>query len=146
MTDKYPKNIRVLHWTIAFLIALQIALGFLMEDMKSLFLFHVIVGIGILTIGLLRLALRQKQKNAFPGRPEKISPAQWKAAKIGQNLLYALLILTPIAGIGALFTEEPFEDLHVALVYLFMATIAGHVLMVFKHLYVDKENLLKLMK
>lgn len=139
---KYPSRIRFLHWLTAALIILQIMLGFLMEDFLKLFYGHIILGASIILVTGFRIVMRLRTKIA-PSRPQTISPLQWKAAKIGHFALYAFLIATPITGILAALNEDLFGDVHETLVYIFMALIIGHISMVMKHWYFDKENLLQ---
>lgn len=139
----YPALIKKLHWGIAALIALQIILGLSMEDFRPLILFHIITGILIFALAVIRLIVRRHARNLLPGRPETIPPGQWKAAKAGHIVLYILLVLTPLTGALSLLNEKLFGEVHETLVYTFIAVILGHIAMVAKHWYVEKENLLK---
>lgn len=141
--NKYPFSIRALHWLTVVLVALQILLGFFMEDWPPLFYGHILIGSIVLLVGVIRLLYRKG--HLPPSRPYGLSPFQWKLAKFGHFILYIGLILTPISGALAALYEGVFEEAHETLVFLFIGLIIGHVLMIVKHLVLDKVNLIERM-
>lgn len=92
----------VLHWTIAAMFLGQVALGLTMVRVQSMALefrliqWHKSIGFLILTLSLLRLAWRLS--NHGPEQVSSLSDLERIAAKTAHKLLYALLILTPLAG------------------------------------------------
>ncbi len=141
--SKYPFFVRVLHWLTVVLVALQILLGFLMEDWAPLFYGHIIIGSTVLLISVLRLFYRKKRH--FPSKPHNLSLFQWKLAKFGHVLLYIGLIFVPVSGALAAIYEGLFEEVHETMVFLFIGLIIGHILMVIKHMVLDKVNLIERM-
>ena len=92
----------VLHWIIAALFVGQVTLGIVMVRVESMALqftliqWHKSLGFTILALSLVRLAWRLTNRGPEPAacldRTERI------VAKTAHRLLYALLILTPLAG------------------------------------------------
>lgn len=102
--DHYTRLAIVFHWTVALLVLGQISSGIYMTKFATpmsqaqfeWFQMHKSFGISILLITILRLLWRQL--NPPPDLP--ITLLQWEriAAGISHFLLYALTILTPLAG------------------------------------------------
>ena len=96
----------VLHWSMAVLIILQIAIGIWMtgaiDDPETqsaayeAFQFHKSLGLTLLVLALLRLAWRLM--HGFPGFPEHMPNWQRIAARISHVLLYAFIVLIPLTG------------------------------------------------
>lgn len=139
--NKYPLPIRVMHWLTALLVIVQIVFGFLMEDWGPFFYGHMIIGSTVLLISVLRLFYRKK--GHVPSKPHNLSLFQWKLAKFGHVLLYISLIFVPVSGALAALYEGIFEEVHETMVFLFISLIIGHALMVIKHLFFDKVNLIE---
>lgn len=141
-----------LHWVIAVLIlfnyiysegmgeALDVRLG--EEATKTLELnpaVHVLVGVAVLVLSLLRLVIRMGQGAPEPGG----SGMMQTAAAWGHRLLYALMILVPATGgitwfgmVGAT------GDMHGVLANALMIVAGGHALMAIYHQYVIRDGLL----
>lgn len=141
--NKYPYFIRAAHWLTVVLITLQIVLGFLMEDWAPLFYGHIIIGSTVLLISVLHLFYRKKRH--CPSKPDNLGLFQWKLAKFGHVLLYIALIFVPVSGALAGIYEGLFEEVHETMVFLFIGLIIGHILMVIKHMVLDKVNLIERM-
>lgn len=100
-TKRYSLVARVLHWLVAGLVAVQIALGFatdwttrpLSDDVLDQ---HVRLGIAILVLVVLRLLWRLG--NPPPPLPEALASWQRRTAALAHGSLYALLILMPLTG------------------------------------------------
>jgi cytochrome b561 len=93
---------KVLHWTIALLVLVQIPLGWaavswrLSPTKLDLYVWHKSAGMLILVLMLVRIAWRWA--NAAPSLPTDMPPIERLAARWSHVLLYLLLILMPITG------------------------------------------------
>lgn len=102
-TQAYRAPARWLHWSMALLVLPMIAAGLLMvldgvsrPLQNSLFLFH--KNVGVLLIILIVVRLIYRWRNAPPPEPEHLSLWQVRIASITHGLLYALLLIMPLAG------------------------------------------------
>lgn len=100
---KYAGPARALHWLMAVLILSTVPAGLIMVQpgidrslQNALFLYHKNVGVLLLLLTLLRLVLRWR--NPPPPRPAGLPLWQARLAGLTQRLLYALLLLVPVAG------------------------------------------------
>lgn len=97
---RYSLPLRVLHWGMAFLLALQLVLGFAAEHWttptisEALLALHFRLGILILGLMLLRLALRL----ALPVPKEHMSRWRRNAKGSVHGLLYLLVLALPVSG------------------------------------------------
>ena len=100
--DTWGAPAKFFHWTIAFLIFLQIALGFAaalwrLSPMKlDLFVWHKSTGMLILVLMLARLAWRLA--NRAPSLPRETPAWERGAARASHAALYALAIALPLSG------------------------------------------------
>lgn len=102
-SQTYRAPARWLHWSMALLVLPMIAAGLLMVQdgisrplQNSLFLFH--KNVGVLLIILIVIRLIYRWRNAPPPEPEHLSLWQVRIASITHGLLYALLLIVPLAG------------------------------------------------
>jgi cytochrome b561 len=99
--QRYPLALRLLHWLLALLLTLQIALGFAAEHAptpalsEALFPLHFRLGMLILCLTLLRLALRLWLP--VPGADDATPWRGWIRSGV-HGLLYALALLLPVSG------------------------------------------------
>lgn len=98
--DRYSRTARVLHWTVAVLVLLQIALGFGADWSERpvsdrLLDQHVRIGLLILALMVLRLSWRI----ATP-QPRSTEAIGWRkrAAGVTHGSLYLLLLAMPVSG------------------------------------------------
>ena len=160
---------QALHWGIALLMILTIALGLIGQELPlsgekiKLFVYHKSVGILVLALVLTRIywKLSQLQPTAAQG----ITARQQKMAGIGHGVLYGLMLALPISGwllnsaAGFPFKwmdlfvfpnipgiDEPLKDLlvlvHLYLFYGFIAILAGHIGMALLHHFKLKDAVL----
>lgn len=102
-TEHYPASVRALHWTVAALLPLQWALGFIAERSdrhalaEALFDAHFQLGVLLFALALLRIAARLSTPAPAPLRP---APPRWQAylARGVHLSLYALLLALPASG------------------------------------------------
>ncbi len=163
MQERYGRVAMALHWAIGLLALFQLGLGWWMLELPKSppglragwFNLHKSIGI---TIGLLMLA-RLGWRLAHVPPPLPASLPRWEAqgARLSHWLLYAALILQPLAGyLGSSFTRYPIKyfgfplphwgwdapalkelcsSVHFALACLITALVALHVAAALKHLF-----------
>ena len=98
---RYPCLLRVLHWLLALMLALQFVLGFAAEYgaarmSEALLPFHFQLGVLILGLTVLRLCLRLVMPTpaADPGE----SPGLRRARSAVHGMLYLLVLVVPVSG------------------------------------------------
>ncbi len=142
----------VLHWAIAVLIvfnyiysegmgkALHFRLeGRTAEDLQINPQVHILVGVAVLVLVLLRLVLRRVQGVPAPGG----HGAMQKAAHWGHLLLYALMLLVPVAGGLAWFGGiAALGDVHAVLANALMIVAGGHAAAAIYHQYFLRDGLM----
>lgn len=110
---RYTKTAVVLHWLVAAIVFGQFTFGWLMQQIPKsppgmradAFNFHKSIGLCLLALMLVRLGWRLA--HAPPPLP---AMPRWRmrAAKANQILLYAALIVMPLAGyLGSVFSGYP---------------------------------------
>lgn len=98
----YTRVARVLHWTTAILVLLQLPLGIVIANeaggtlQDALYNAHKSIGALILPLVVARLAYRLTHRP--PPLPGDIAPIQRLAAAVTHWALYALLIVEPLLG------------------------------------------------
>ncbi|MBP2158844.1 MULTISPECIES: cytochrome b/b6 domain-containing protein [Asticcacaulis] len=172
-TASYNRYSRWLHWLIAFLILLNVFLGWRLDAespwFRSIINLHKSIGISILLLTFVRIAVRL----AYKAPPEPPMP-KWQAlaAKTLHLGFYVVMIAMPLSGwlmvstsarpIPFFFMEwfhlpvpqgdapnakaihETFEAIHNLVAKLLIyGMIPLHVLAALKHQLVDKDNLLE---
>jgi cytochrome b561 len=100
-TDRYDRVAVFLHWTIALLIIIMIAVGLTMGDYPIKYKFiaynlHKSTGLTILALSLFRLYWRLSHKP--PHLPEGMSGFEKFAAKSTHWMFYFLIIAMPLSG------------------------------------------------
>lgn len=102
-SDIYSKPARWIHWTMALLIVPMLIAGyFMVQDgisrplQNSLFIFHKNIGTLLLLLIVVRLFIRWR--NTPPPEPSHLPVRQARIATITHVLLYALLVVVPLAG------------------------------------------------
>jgi len=147
----------VLHWLVAALVLFQLFFGESMQavvDAKDgggeisatdqiLGSAHYWIGLIILVLVSLRLAARRIFGAPVPPR----SGHEWTqmAARISHWLFYALLVLTPIAGLLAFHVGDPWGDIHKFNKPAFIFLIVIHGLAALYHQFWLKDGTLRRM-
>lgn len=100
---RYRLPARLLHWLMALLIVATIPVGFLMVQQglsrplqNTLFIFHKNIGVLLLILIVVRILYRWR--NAPPPEPAHLPAWQLRIAGLTHGLLYALLVVMPLAG------------------------------------------------
>lgn len=173
--DKWGLIARVLHWTVALLIVAMIWFGWEAEATKgrdqSYALIHIHFQIGIFLTALMLLRLLWRIGNAAPHDNPAMPGWQVRLKNLTHLLLYALLLLMPVAGyivyvhmqadmrvlsaftVPTLFTPQ-YEDeslrayawyAHIYGSWLLMGLIALHISAAAWHLLVKRDGVLRRM-
>lgn len=147
-----------LHWTTVALILAQLVVN---EDMRSAFrerlagadpalpalaTFHVVGGIAILVLTLLRLAIRATR--GAPPPVEGIPPLLQHVAAATHVALYAMLLLMPVTGALAWFGGLPLAAvLHETGRLVLVALIVAHAFgALVEHWVMRNETLLRMLR
>ena len=106
---------------------------------------HVIIGISVLVLTLIRIVLRVTK-----GAPPPVAgqaPLITVASAIVHGLLYLVLLALPMTGMAAWFgLIETAADVHEVLFTTGLVLVAAHVLAALFHQFVIKDNLLSRMR
>jgi cytochrome b561 len=101
LPSRYSSAQKLLHWTMAVLIVLMVAIGLTMTNLgegpltNTLYELHKSLGIVVLTLALIRIAVRWT-RSAPPLEP--MPEWQRKAAYASHYSMYALIVLVPLMG------------------------------------------------
>ena len=154
----YP--VRVFHWAFAICFFAAMGLAMLASEHSQLFDYHMLLGVTIVPIVLLRIlwgfiGTKHARFLSFPLQPRKLfnylfSVVTRKGPRfVGHNpaASYAAIAMLAISlGIVAtgflMQTGEFFEEVHEALAYLMLAVVVVHVLGVVLHVLRHKENII----
>lgn len=167
----YTQTARVLHWTLAILLAAQLALGWYavsieeQPDAGTFFNAHKSIGLIIATLVVIRIFWRL----THPRQPLPPTMPSWQAglAAATQALLYLVMVLMPLAGyLGASYSKhgvaffglptprwtapdhdlsERFFGYHGVLAWVLVALVTLHVLGALKHLLIDRNGVFQRM-
>ncbi|MFU7527504.1 cytochrome b [Qipengyuania sp. ASV99] len=101
MVQKYTMIARFLHWIMAALLIVQIALGVAADrtqpdTARSLLDAHVQLGLTLLALVILRLLWRAT--HTPPALPTALAQPHRAAAKVTHWALYALMVVMPVSG------------------------------------------------
>ncbi|MFP7673817.1 cytochrome b [Marivita sp. S0852] len=102
-SQAYKAPARWLHWSMALLVLLMIPVGFLMVReglsrplQNNLFIFH--KNVGVLLLILITVRLLYRWRNPPPPEPTHLPDWQARIAGMTHAVLYALLLIMPLAG------------------------------------------------
>jgi cytochrome b561 len=167
---KYTKVAMAFHWLIAALIIWGFAIGWIMTDIPGFtpaklryFSWHKWIGVTVLVLALARLAWRAFHRP--PALPEAMHGWEKAAAHVGHIALYVLMLAIPVTGylyssaagvqvvyLGILPLPKlidtnralaaELKPIHIYLNYTLLAAVAGHLLAVVKHQWIDRQRLL----
>ncbi|HXS53664.1 MAG TPA: cytochrome b [Usitatibacter sp.] len=167
--QRYTRFAVALHWIVAAIVFAQFALGWLMQEIAkqpagpraSAFNAHKSIGMVILGLMLVRIAWRLSHRAPpLPAMPRW----QARAALANHVLLYALLVVMPLAGyLGSAFSGYPvrffglvlpswapksdalkhaMSEVHLVAAWLLAAAVLLHLAAVWKHAMVDRDGIL----
>ncbi|MGB3408812.1 MAG: cytochrome b/b6 domain-containing protein [Jannaschia sp.] len=102
-SGSYTTGAKWIHWIMALLVLAMIPVGFLMIQsglsrslQNNLFIFHKNVGVLLLVLIVVRMIYRAR--NTPPPEPSHLPGWQITVARVNHGLLYALLLVMPLAG------------------------------------------------
>ncbi len=99
--DRYTRTAVVLHWLVALLIAVNVALGLLADGLPDDWIRPVIdthKSIGITILGLVLMRLLWRFAHPPPPLPAGYPRRERVAAKFAHGLLYVLMLALPLSG------------------------------------------------
>lgn len=167
--EKFSFTARLLHWSIALLLLIQIPLAWYMielplsADKLAKYALHKSFGMLLFTLAVIRLVRAILGKR--PQLPPDTKPYEITIAKTTQGLLYAIIILMPITGwlmssaanvpvtlFGMLTLPNPVEPnkalmeilqiVHETLSLVLLTLVSLHVLAGLKHHFIGRNNVL----
>lgn len=148
----YSRLMIGLHWLIALLIA---GAWFTQEQMEKRgpeatglriagLPVHIWLGLAVLALVLVRIAVRRVQ--GTPDRADAMHSGLQRVSIWGHRLLYALMVLVPLAGMARAFLKiEAAGDMHETLATLLVLVALGHAAAAIFHQYVLKDGTLQRM-
>ena len=166
---RYDRVAAWLHWGIGLLLLAEIAFGFLLDEIAprgtparaGVINLHKSVGIVIGVLIIVRIAWRLG--HAPPPWPATMSLRRQRAARLGHLLLYACMVVAPLAGyLGSNFSKHGVRffgvvfppwgpdwpaaysllvGVHDASSYLLLALVVGHVAMALKHALIERDGI-----
>jgi len=168
-TESWGAPAKFFHWIVAFLILIQVALGFTavawrLSPLKlELFVWHKSTGVLIMVLMLARLAWRLA--NRAPALPAQTPPWERAAAHASHAVLYALALALPLSGwlinsaAGVPFSvfwlvplpsivapDERLEDLaklvHFSLLVALCLVLAVHIGAALRHHFIKRNEVL----
>jgi cytochrome b561 len=166
---KYPKAMIIIHWLTVVLLILVFVRGVSLEDVEfkvenvNIFRSHAIPGMFILILTVIRLFIKNKNKNNVPKEIDYYSTGHKLIVNTVNKLIYILLIVAPITGFmmiyktGALAYDfggafptgvhfnETIEVLHKVFVFSLLGMVILHILGVVIYKFKKGENLVKRM-
>jgi len=169
---RYGAIAQLLHWSIVVLIVTQFVLANQAEDATSLLkkaqtlTLHKNIGMTVFMLAAIRLLWRWA--NVVPAHLPTVKPWQQRIADITHWALYALILVTPLAGwlmssaksysvsYFGLFTfpdlvapnedrYQTFKVLHAVLAFSIFNLALLHIAAALKHHFWDKDNVLRRM-
>ncbi|OWZ25265.1 cytochrome b [Wolbachia endosymbiont of Wuchereria bancrofti] len=167
--SKYNLGLRIIHWLMAVFIVGMLCSGFYMKSLPvsneikfSIYTIHKACGVNVLGLIILRIFFRVF--TCDPTFPASFSQFVINVSKTVHFILYSLMILMPLSGyvmssassikIKYLFhvpllinkdkdLANAANLLHSILAYFMVFFIILHILGALKHIFIDKQNILK---
>lgn len=114
--DRYDTVAVVLHWTIAALIVVALALGLTVDNFPktmtgAVINIHALMGLAVLVLSVVRLVWRSA--HPAPELPQSLGPLFRKASQAAHIGLYFLMIAVPLIGVPTLLYRGRGLDLGV---------------------------------
>lgn len=171
--ERYTRTAVLLHWLVAIAVLGQIGFGWYLQQIargtpdRTVFVnFHKSTGMVIGVLILIRIAWRLTHKP--PPLPASMPLWERRAALVNHTLLYACMLLMPLAGytasnfskFGVKFFNAVllppwgiddrrlyafFNGLHIITSYVLVALIALHLLAVLRHTVLPRHGILRRM-
>lgn len=101
--QRYNSTAIVIHWLMAIMILVMIALGFYMTGLEKgsaerswFFGLHKSIGLTLAILVIIRLIWKIRSKS--PALPDYVAPLQRKLATATHHLLYLMMFIQPVSG------------------------------------------------
>jgi cytochrome b561 len=104
---------------------------------------HVVLGVSILILAIVRLLWRRR--TTLPPWAPTLSAAERTLAHWTERALYLALFLVPGTGLWLVLVSDDAVALHIAAHVLLYAAFAAHLGLVLKHQLIDRDHLLRRM-
>ena len=104
---------------------------------------HVALGVTILVLAAVRLYWRRRA--GLPPWAPTLSKAERTFEHWIERALYVLMFAVPLSGLALVFVSDDLVGLHVATHIAFFLALTGHVGLVLKHQFLDRDHLLRRM-
>ena len=172
-SGRYNNVAIIFHWLVAVLVLVLIGLGLYMVDIprgtpERAYFYNLHKSIGLTTGIIVLIRYWWRRKNPPPPLPSSMPAWQVTASNISHALLYALLIMMPVAGFTAsqftkygvtyfgLFKIPPmgpqnqvlydfFQGVHENTAYLLIVIVIVHILAALQHLLLKKDGIFQRM-
>lgn len=171
LAECYSYPARLLHWTLALLLPVQIGIGWYVlsieNQSRSGWYFALHISLGLTATLLIALRVNWHLYQAPPEEPRGLPGWQRRAARTTHAMLYVLMLLIPLTGyLGAAFSGEAMSyfgiplpnwvakndglkeqlfTVHSVIAWILVAMIAVHVLAALKHYFIDKDTVFRRM-
>ena len=146
---------RVFHWAFAASLTGALVIGFLVDEESPLFQWHMLLGIAALFLLAIRLLLglfgsRYSRFSSFPLHPRELmryiasallSKTRRYAGNNPGSALAAVIMFALVPALFATGTGWSGDDLHEALAWALLATVAVHLMGLAWHTLRHKENI-----
>lgn len=144
--SRYPLALRLMHWTMAVLIAAQLGLGLAMIDSLAPWRtvavrIHALTGLGLAVLVLVRVCLRKVSD--LPKLPGTISLWQRRTAEAMHLTLYLLMAGMPLSGLILRFAAA--RELHAIPAAALLSLVMIHAAAALHHGWVRRDDLHKTM-
>ena len=165
-TGRYSQIAIALHWLLALLLPVQVALGWYMLSIEdkpgSSWYFALHVSLGLTLVALVALRVAWRLGHVPPTLPDSVARWEVKSARASHLLLYLMMVLLPVTGyLGASVSGDPvsyfglplpswsaridslkelFFGAHSVLAWTLVVLVAVHVLGAVKHLVKGKDG------
>lgn len=104
---------------------------------------HVVLGVTILLLAVLRLVWRTT--TPLPPWATTLSVGERRVAHRTEQALYLSMVAMPLTGIATLVGGDDLLPAHIATHVLFVVAILGHLGLILKHQVLDRDRLLRRM-
>lgn len=121
----------------------DVASGAVLDDGVSAVEVHVLLGLGLLLLGVVRIVRRRV--TALPPWAEHLGPGERRLEGLLEKAMLALLLVVPASGLLLALTGESLLAVHVGTQLVLAAVVALHVGLVLKHTVVQRHRHLQRM-
>ena len=95
---RYPLLIIMAHWLLAVGIAVNLLIGWMLDDATEWLDLHRSIGVLVLVFSVLRLFCRFAYRHKIPDSVNQAGSLQYRVEKLVHTLLYAGMVMVPLLG------------------------------------------------